>query len=41
MAKKGRVSRPKGDLKKELGDQIALMKVSCEVYDNGLNIVDP
>jgi len=36
MSKKGRVCRPKGELKKELGNQIALMKSSCEVYDNGL-----
>jgi len=36
MGKKGRVHRPKGELQKELRDQIALMKMSCEAYDNGL-----
>lgn len=38
MAKKGKVNRPKGELKKELSSQIALMKMSCIAYDNGLRV---
>ena len=36
MGKKKRVRRPKAELKKELKDQIALMKMSCRAYDDGL-----
>lgn len=36
MTKPQRVSRPKGDLKRELRDQLQLLRLACESYDNGI-----
>jgi hypothetical protein len=36
MSKNKRVKRPKGELEKELRDQVALMRMSCEAYDRGM-----
>lgn len=35
MPKSSRVSRPNGELGKELRDQLALMQESCKLHDNG------
>ena len=36
MVKRGRVQRPKGELKAELREQLILLRHSCETYDRGL-----
>ncbi len=36
MERKGRVTRPKGELEEELKDQITLIQMSCDAYDSGL-----
>jgi hypothetical protein len=39
VAKKKRVSRSSEDLKKELKDQITLLKNACDSFDNGLDAI--
>lgn len=39
MAKRGRVPRPKGDLERELVDQLALLRNACSTYDKGLEAI--
>ncbi|WP_163339574.1 hypothetical protein [Desulfopila sp. IMCC35008] len=39
MAKRKRKARPKGELKKELIEQLQLLRNACEAYDNGLEAI--
>lgn len=39
MAKSKRVQRPKGELRLELIEQLALLRHSCEAYDRGLEAI--
>lgn len=39
MAKPKRVQRPKDELKKELGEQLQLLRHSCHTFDSGLETV--
>lgn len=39
MSKKGRVARPKGELERELRDQLALLEHACSSFDGGLEAV--
>lgn len=39
MKKQSRISRPKGELERELGDQVALLQHACESYDSGLEAI--
>lgn len=39
MAKTNRMQRPKGELKQELVEQLALMRHACEAYDKRLEAI--
>lgn len=39
MAKAKRVKRPKGELKKELSEQLQLLRHSCRAFDSGLEAI--
>src|SRR6476619_6319807 len=39
MSKRNRVQRPKGELQKELVEQLLLLKHSCAAFDHGLEAV--
>ena len=39
MAKKARVARPKGELQRELREQIVLLQYACSSFDSGLEAV--
>lgn len=39
MAKSTRVQRPKGELRQELIEQLALLRHACEAYDKGLEAI--
>lgn len=39
MAKQGRVQRPKDELKRELAEQLQLLRHACKTFDNGLEAV--
>ena len=39
MAKQNRVQRPKDELKRELTEQLQLLRLSCEAFDRGIEAV--